>query len=76
MRGAGVDKQPEVDDLSDWLDDANRTVFAEAEWDETIEFQIPDTRPHEVSEDDIEVLADSEGIRSWRHGTGQWRAIT
>jgi hypothetical protein len=87
-------QQPEVDDLSDWLDDANRTVFADNEWDDTKEWTVREdayagivwAEPKDRGEtlhlsdiydgDEVEVVADKDGLRSWRQDTGAWRAIT
>ena len=68
----------EIDDLSDWLEYHRDTTLDREDWDDTIEFEVrtPNTKPHEVSEDDVELLADSEGIKSWHHDTGQWQVIS
>ena len=65
------------DDLSDLLEYQRDKTLGGDDWDDTIEFEVttPNTLAHEVSEDDIEVLADASGIRAWTHETGQWRII-
>lgn len=63
------------DDLSDWLEYARKKVLPDHEWDVEFEVRTPDTLPHEVSEDDTEVVADKDGIRAWTHETGEWRVI-